>query len=91
MGEDADRIVDELRAACDKLDLSFDPAFTALWRKAADRIEALEAALAIKDTAKAAPHSYSPDYQAMGDCRVCGHQPENCIGEAAPATPEMES
>jgi hypothetical protein len=20
------------------------------------------------------PHAYSPDYQAMGDCRVCGHQ-----------------
>jgi len=39
-------LVDELRAACDKLDLSFDPAFTALWREAADRIEALEAALA---------------------------------------------
>jgi hypothetical protein len=19
------------------------------------------------------PHIYSPDYQAMGDCRVCGH------------------
>lgn len=19
------------------------------------------------------PHHYSPDYQAMGDCRVCGH------------------
>jgi hypothetical protein len=19
------------------------------------------------------PHLYSPDYQAMGDCRVCGH------------------
>ncbi len=22
------------------------------------------------------PHIYSPDYQAMGDCRVCGHGPE---------------
>lgn len=20
------------------------------------------------------PHTYSPDYQAMGDCRVCGHE-----------------
>lgn len=20
------------------------------------------------------PHIYMPDYQAMGDCRVCGHQ-----------------
>ncbi len=25
-------------------------------------------------------HSYSPDYQAMGDCRHCGNQPENCTG-----------
>jgi hypothetical protein len=22
------------------------------------------------------PHLYSPDYQAQGDCRVCGHGPE---------------
>jgi hypothetical protein len=35
------------------------------------------------EAAEAAPHSYSPDYQAMGDCRVCGHQPESCTGEAA--------
>ena len=23
---------------------------------------------------KIAPHHYSPDYQAMGDCRICGLQ-----------------
>jgi hypothetical protein len=22
------------------------------------------------------PHLYAPDYQAMGDCLVCGHGPE---------------
>jgi hypothetical protein len=25
-----------------------------------------------------APHSYSPDYQAMGDCRVCGNIRSDC-------------
>lgn len=24
------------------------------------------------------PHTYWPDYQAMGDCIVCGHIRENC-------------
>lgn len=26
--------------------------------------------------AKITPHLYSPDFQAMGDCRVCGHGPD---------------
>lgn len=24
------------------------------------------------------PHSYSPDYQAMGDCRICGNTQSDC-------------
>lgn len=24
------------------------------------------------------PHIYWPDYQAMGDCRVCGNMREDC-------------
>lgn len=24
------------------------------------------------------PHAYSPDYQAMGDCRICGHTRADC-------------
>lgn len=38
------------------------------------------------------PHIYSPDYQAMGDCRVCGHEQNqpwhlySCVREDPPMT-----
>lgn len=34
---------------------------------------------------------YSPDYQAMGDCRTCGHQPENCPTLDEQRVKELES
>jgi len=48
--------------------------------KCADNIETIIAALRATEPARSppgneiTPHIYSPDYQAMGDCRVCGHQ-----------------
>lgn len=37
-------------------------------------VECLKAALAYEPDAEIKPHIYMPDLQAMGDCRVCGHE-----------------
>lgn len=36
------------------------------------------------------PHTYSPDYQAMGDCRVCGHDYEAHQKAPQPAPVDRE-
>jgi hypothetical protein len=36
------------------------------------------------------PHTYSPDYQAMGDCRVCGHGPDATAHRSGPSTDQRE-
>ncbi len=52
------------------------------WKAEAERANRLLAAQqqreAVQPVAfqKIEPHIYSPDYQAMGDCRICGHDSE---------------
>jgi len=39
-------------------------------------------------------HIYMPDYQAMGDCRICGHErdkPWHCqLGQWPPTGPDID-
>ena len=44
--------------------------------KIADAILALPAAPGQPEQ----QHAYSPDYEAQGDCRICGHTYDNCTG-----------
>ncbi|VDS07531.1 hypothetical protein PARHAE_00708 [Paracoccus haematequi] len=34
------------------------------------------------------PHEYSPDYMAMGDCRICGHTRDAHYSAPVPAVPD---
>lgn len=37
------------------------------------------------------PHEYSPDYMAMGDCRICGHTRDAHYPAPVPAVPDSPS
>lgn len=59
----------------------------------ADAVGALRAALAGRPPVDPplAPHPYSPDAMAMGDCRKCGHVADSPLHERPPVAPAPDA